>query len=189
MGHHATDATAVEIASFLRSEIGKRGGNDPREHWTVAVQFALNDYKNTKPWPRSQVLPPPNEEDPSKGKKYPFLLDFVVWRRDFAGEKEGARIACESEWNISHASVIEDFHKLMSFKAPYKLMIYDGNGGDEKRTQLHQEFKKALSGFLWHVDDEIYIFLEFVKGNDIARIYTCRPKPAEEIRLLEIKST
>lgn len=96
-------------------------------------------------------------------------------------EKEGAWIACESEWNISHNSVIEDFHKLMSFRAPYKLMIYDGkNSGG-----LHREFESALLGFLWHVKEEIYIFLEFVKGDRIARVYTCRP--AKDVHLKELK--
>jgi hypothetical protein len=181
MNHYATDTTAIEIASFLRENIGKRGGDDKsRKSWTVAVQFALNDYKETKPWPRSEVLPLPNKEAPCKGKKYPFLLDFVVWRRDLGdGKEEGAWIVCESEWNISHHSVIEDFHKLMSFRAPYKLMIYDGNKS-EKVALLHSEFEKTLAGFHWHIDDEIYIFLEFNKG-DIARIYTCWP--AKDVHL------
>ena len=161
-------------------DLGKRFTG--RDAWTIAVQHSLANFVVEKGWD-ARVLPPPNFKVPKKGKKYAFLLDFVIWRDDLAGKKEGAWLACESEWNISHHSVIEDFHKLMSFRAPYKLMIYDGNKGNG--DLCHTEFKQALSGFRWHVEDEIYIFLEFVKGDKIARAYTCRP--ARNVRLAEVK--
>ena len=74
MSQYATEETAAEIAIFIKDHIGKYGNDERgREHWTIAVQFALDDYAKREGWPNAEVLPKPNREDPCDGKKYPFL--------------------------------------------------------------------------------------------------------------------
>jgi hypothetical protein len=176
---------ATELAEYLRKQISRLGGEHrSRDTWTIAVQHALDDYRIKKGWEKSEVLPPPNRIVPADGKKYSFLLDFVVWRRDFEGGKEGAWIACESEWNLNDDSVIEDFHKLLSFRAPYKIMIYDVKNNQGLRDACHRRFENAISTYQWHGDDEIYIFLEFVDGDGIARIYTSTPDKNSNLKEL-----
>ena len=143
-----------------------------------AQYVAENGWKNNP-----ELLPPLNPAVPEDSRKDSFLLDFVVWRRDLFGDKEGAWIACESEWNVDKGSAIEDFQKLLSFRAPYKVMIYDIRGSKERGYKNRTEFGKLIDTFAWSIDREIYIFLEFVATNRIASIYTCEPNSGEGLVL------
>jgi hypothetical protein len=185
MGKYSSMSEAKEIASFLRERINALGKEQKdRPTWTRAVQKSLDEYRDKQKWAGSEVLPPWNKDVPEDSRKNSFLLDFVVWRRDIGGNKEGAWIACESEWNLDSDSIVKDFHKLLSFRAPYKLMIYDAGHNGKLSEKCRKEFEKAFAGFQWHLDDEIYVFVEFVKGDRIARCYTCEPAVSTE--MLEI---
>jgi hypothetical protein len=114
------------LAEGLRDQICNHAGDrSSRASWTEAVQKTLDDYRKEQRWERSELLPPITSDPlPASWKKDSFLLDFVIWRRDMNG-REGAWLASESEWELKDDAVIKDFEKLLSFKAPLKLMIHD----------------------------------------------------------------
>jgi hypothetical protein len=168
---------AVRIARFLKANIHQFGqGQSGRDDWTGAVQRSFDAYLNKENFGNGSEVLPPIVPEKISSKKDEFLVDFVLWRRDLGdGNKSGAWIACESEWNRNSEEVLKDFDKLLSFRAPYKVMIYGAN----KKPQLGEEcragFYHYLSTFYWNTGGEAYIFLEFVDGERIADIYTCLP--------------
>jgi hypothetical protein len=169
---HSSQAEAIEIASFLSERIYELGNpHNGRVGWTDAVQISLHEYTRRKDWD-AEILPPVNERAKEQNRRDSFLLDFVIWRRDFAGKKEGAWLVCESEWDLSVNSIVKDFQKLPSIRAPYKLMIYDAEADRKSGDVCRSKFEKILSDFQWNIEDERYIFLEFIKGGT-ANIYTC----------------
>jgi hypothetical protein len=176
---------ARRIATFMRDKVVEYGEpHSARKDWTDAVQDAFgalleNDgYSNN-----SEVLPHGTKED-RHSRKDAFLLDFVLWRRDLGKEnEEGAWIACESEWNRDSKSVLEDFDKLLSFRAPYKLMVYSAKEHGTLGQICRTEFKKRLTGFHWRLSGEIYIFLEFVDSDRKANIYICEPSKGLDLIL------
>jgi hypothetical protein len=147
------------------------GPESSRAIWTASVQMALDWYRRQYTWEGSELLPPITEDPIStKWKKDSFLLDFVIWRRDLDDNKEGAWIACESEWDLKDEAVIKDFEKLLSFRAPLKLMIYDlrNSPPNSRRSAI----KSSISKFYWHSHEETYLFLEFVNNEKSASAYT-----------------
>jgi hypothetical protein len=185
MRNYSSQTEAAEIGHFLSERIYERGIEHPdRVDWTDAVQLSLHDYIENKGWTDVEVLPPVNLRAREQSRRDPFLLDFVVWRRNFPEKKEGSWIACESEWDLSVDSVVKDFQKLPSFRAPYKLMIYDVEADRKSGDECRRRFEKVLSTFQWNIVDEIYIFLEFIKGGT-ANCYTCNP--AEDTRLSKVR--
>jgi hypothetical protein len=182
MTRHSSREEARKLGAFLRMRVNAQAADrKDRAAWTTAVQHSLDEYRKEQNWAGSEVLPPPNYEFPDQGRKDSFLLDFVVWRRDIDGDKEGAWIACESEWNLDRASVVKDFQKLLSFRAPYKIMVYDVKYKQKLSAQCREEFEATLSKFSWHLEDEVYIFIEFLDGERIANVYTCVPSESSTL--------
>jgi hypothetical protein len=177
------------LAANLRDSICARAGNDKsRAVWTTSVQIALDFYRKNQPWLLSELLPPITADVlPEKWKKDSFLLDFVVWRRDLNGH-EGAWLACESEWDLGSKAIIKDFEKLLSFKAPLKLMIYDIKNRDPAASR--EAIKASIARFRWHSVEETYLFLEFVNNEKAANAYSWKfagePLTSQDVEFVDL---
>jgi hypothetical protein len=98
-----------------------------------------------------------------------FLLD-VVWWEEKGGSRRAA-LGVECEWgdprshSIEHRAnqVIEDFEKLLQFKAPLKLMIFSADNAEMRRA-THKKLLEYLRSFAQHVSGECYVFVEFASG-------------------------
>jgi hypothetical protein len=178
---NGTLGEALELGRFLREKINDSGREQGLPHWTGAVQLAFTEYLAQKEFGRGSEILPPLDPQKTASRKDEFLVDFVLWRRDLPKGKSGAWIACESEWKPSEKEVLKDFEKLLSFKAPYKVMIYGIAANAELGKRIRNQFDQYLKNFQWHTAEEIYIFLEFVDGIRIAEIYTC--VPSKEVAL------
>jgi hypothetical protein len=93
-----------------------------------------------------------------------FLLDFVWWKK--FGTSEGALLACESEFGNEWArskdveAIGSDFWKLLVFKAPVKMMVFDvisGGGRERKILDLLTDFMRT---YIAHVEGELYLFVD-----------------------------
>jgi hypothetical protein len=101
-------------------------------------------------------------------------LDFVSWESRNGIER--ALIGVESEWGNpwhfknakNYHSIIEsietDFWKLLSFKAPLKVLVYT-TATPEMRETLHKRLKEVIQSFTQHVAGETYAFYEFISLN------------------------
>jgi hypothetical protein len=92
-----------------------------------------------------------------------FMLD-AVWWKNAPGER--AILACECEWGnlrdveSNHLRVAEDFDKLLSFKAPLKLMIFDSYNDERLQGRVISELDRYLQGFGDHRAGEIYLAVD-----------------------------
>jgi hypothetical protein len=92
-----------------------------------------------------------------------FMLDFVWWKEGPGG---GAVLACEMEWGNTRdpgrnpGRVAEDFAKLLSFKAPLKLMIFSSYDKSKVQIDTITEMNRYLSEFDDHRIGEQYVVLD-----------------------------
>jgi len=108
-------------------------------------------------------------------KQSEFMLDAVWWQEDQTGA--AAVLAAECEWASwerkaeRRANVVgHDFEKLLQFKAPMKLMIFEPNTL-ETRIAIHRRFEEYLRRFRQHVAGELYVFVDFSYGSCFS--YVC----------------
>jgi hypothetical protein len=75
----------------------------------------------------------------------------------------------ESEWGNPRnlkgraAQIESDFEKLLSFKAPIKLLTFE-TSDTAMRKEIHDAITRKASNFRQHVKGECYIFAEFSQG-------------------------
>jgi hypothetical protein len=129
--------------------------------WTRAVKDILADI-GSKHEPSYESI-----HSDTDANLHEFLLDFVWWSREGGG---AGVLACECEFgNTRHergnpARVAEDFDKLLSFKAPLKLMIFDSYGSKAKVATTQQDVVKLLNEYLQeyrlHMAGETYVLLD-----------------------------
>jgi len=91
-----------------------------------------------------------------------FLLDFVWWEK--VNGKEGSALGMESEWG-SPAEVEADFSKLLSYKAPLKVMVYGSGGNAELQGEVQQRVRDLIAKFSQHVAGEVYLLIDFRPGD------------------------
>jgi hypothetical protein len=125
--------------------------------WTIAIVEALH-----KMVPRGcrQITRPQ------------FILDIVWWQDAPKESGSAARLGVECEWgnpfdrnSKSRAEcVVYDFEKLLQFKAPMKLMIFQADNA-EMRKAIHNMLLEYLQAFGQHVAGETYVFMEFASGH------------------------
>ena len=100
------------------------------------------------------------------GKSNEFMLDLVWWKQ---GRPSSALLACESEWGNSRhpegnpARVAEDFDKLLSFKAPFKLMIFEADADSALEGDTIQSLNRYLVDYADHRIGEQYLVVNFCK--------------------------
>ncbi|MGH9492831.1 MAG: hypothetical protein ACRD2K_04960 [Terriglobales bacterium] len=95
-----------------------------------------------------------------------WLLDVVWWQKD-----HGAMLGVESEWGPAE-KVIEDFAKLLSFKAPLKLMVYCADHSQEEGDVVFMALQGMMTLFGQHVEGEEYVLLDFSRHG--RRAYSCK---------------
>lgn len=92
-----------------------------------------------------------------------FLLDFVWWHD---GPPQSAVLACEMEWGNTRdskgntAKVVEDFDKLLSFKAPFKLMLVDSYEDEQEQLNVTSAIEGYLRRFGDHRTGEQYLVVD-----------------------------
>jgi len=93
-----------------------------------------------------------------------FLLDFVWWKK--FGTSEGALLACESEFGNpwDHSNDVEaigsDFWKLLVFKAPVKMMVFDVIAGGDRERKILSLLTDFMRSYIAHVEGELYLFVD-----------------------------
>jgi hypothetical protein len=158
----------VERLSCRASEIAEE--RDPQHSntaWTYAIKHALAEMAKERGF--KQLF------SHSDGKLSEFMLD-AVWFSDKSGN--AAVLGVESEWGNPRVRdcqqrancVAEDFEKLLQFKAPMKLMIFQADNV-EMRKAIHKILLDYLQAFRQHVAGETYVFIEFSAGKCLS--YTC----------------
>ncbi len=91
-----------------------------------------------------------------------FMLDLVWWQNGIPGS---ALLGCESEWGNTRdirrnsARVAEDFDKLLSFKAPFKLMIFEAEPDSSNQRETIAELDRYLSEYGDHRETEQYLVI------------------------------
>ena len=181
-----------EIVRVLREEINRNTASgccrptrknpsqneDPRKHtrpWTEAVYRTLERRLVAI---KGRALFTVSEEAKSE-----FLLDFV-WLDEVNGKDRGALMGMECEWARDRTDACEavtsDFRKLLYFKAPLKLLVYECRPRD--RDCIREMLRDCLKDFEQHARGECYLFVEFY-GNCPKSPTESWPQEAWEFRV------
>jgi hypothetical protein len=86
-----------------------------------------------------------------------WLLD-MVWLND----QLGIGLAAECEWITTDRAISDDFEKLLYFKAPLKLFIFQASH-DKQSIRFRQTIQLFMDRFEHHVKGEQYVLFE-VRG-------------------------
>ena len=162
---------AVHLASRIVNEVPRsiESGSVPRTRgeftqWTLAVKTWLAK--------EAELLGFRALSNHAGGRE--FLLDMVWWQQE---DGERAVLACESEFgnsrypDLAPMLVGEDFDKLLSFKSPLKIMIFDSyTDGIETQRKVIEELNKYLQNFGDHRKGETYIAIDLCKRH---KAWTC----------------
>jgi hypothetical protein len=136
---------------------------DTNTAWTSAIKKAMSEVVSTQGC--NAIY---SRSDPKCSE---FMLDFVSWESRNGIER--ALIGAESEWgnpwhfksakNYQYIidSIETDFWKLLSFKAPLKVLVYT-TANPAMRETLHKRLKEVIQSFTQHVAGETYAFYEFI---------------------------
>jgi hypothetical protein len=110
---------------------------------------------------------------PEANRKKEFMVDFL-WEEKKLGKR--ALLACESEWGSdpygrrNKVKVTYDFDKLLVFKAPFKLLLFesadaDASGNPKKGAftigDVKDMLEESLRNYWHHVPGETYVFVDF----------------------------
>lgn len=141
-----------EVKSSIDSEALPRSRGE-FTLWTLAVKTWLAKQCRDRGY-----TPLSNHEGESE-----FLLDFVWWK-----EAPGARavLACECEWGNTRfpeampGLVAYDFDKLLSFKALFKLMIFDSYSQQHLQDATIETLNRYLQEFGDHRSGEEYVVVD-----------------------------
>jgi hypothetical protein len=123
-----------------------------------------------------------------------FLLDFVWWKK--FGTSEGALLACESEFGNLRArsrDVVEidtDFWKLLVFKAPVKMMVFDVISGGDREREILSKLTASMRSYIAHVEGELYLFVDTSPASKVWSVRIPRSGLIDdlELSLLETSS-
>ena len=153
--------TAVEFAHLLLREVAllATGGSLPVTRgeftlWTLAAKHWLASQA------QEQGLRAIYTDQQGMSE---FMLDLVWWQDGPGGS---AILACEMEWGNTRdprrnpGRVAEDFDKLLSFKAPFKLMIFDSYNKKEIQSEVIQELNRYLQEYGDHRIGEQYLVVD-----------------------------
>lgn len=152
--------TAVELAKRLFAEVDRLDadyrtnlpGNEGT-FWTRSMKQWLCDLGEASALRTISTGPGTSE----------FLLDLVWWQDR---SPRGAVLACEMEWGNTRdpkknpGRVLEDFEKLMSFKAPFKLMLFDSYNHGDRHKEMVARMEDALRDFADHRKGEDYLLFD-----------------------------
>ncbi len=156
--------TADVFASLLLQEVDRLDtaykhapATDEGTQWTAAMKQWLHSIAMQHDGMRVIYTAPDMGE---------FLLDLIWWHD---GPPQGAVLACEMEWGNTRdpkrntARVEEDFDKLLSFKAPFKLMLFDSYSNPDRHTEMVTAMQQYLQSFGDHRAGEQYLVIDVSK--------------------------
>jgi hypothetical protein len=107
-----------------------------------------------------------------------FLLDFEWWEQDETKAFRRAIMGAESEWASWYSpqkaitALAYDFRKLLCFKAPLKLLVFDRPNGLSRKV-VHDMLCSHLQKFQQHAKGECYLFVEFWPEKWNGHFYNC----------------
>jgi len=113
-----------------------------------------------------------------------FLVDHV-WRKD----NSGIFLVAESEWRRDDYHIQQDFEKLLFFKAPTKLFVYQSNP-ERRACEAARIATACLAGYEQHLEGEEYILIEIAPRE--ARCFLCKVPadgPMETPKFTEIRGS
>jgi hypothetical protein len=155
-GETPIDATELvrELIARVRPQVTRQSTDG---EWTRAVKQSLRLLGNE----RGKVVAPDDEQAE-------FMLDLIWWRDKDSNDID---LAVECDWGNQKA-VEYDFGKLLSIKAPLKLMVY-GTSTNEKQDVLIREGieKHYMEKFSQHVAGEHYVLVEVDVPENLAFAY------------------
>jgi hypothetical protein len=128
-------------------ELKRLGPPDSEKKWTIAVNAALcrlSQERSFDPYCKDQLA----------GE---WLLD-MVWLRG----QTGIGLVAECEWIMKGRAISDDFEKLLYFKSPLKLFIFQARR-DEQSFDFRQTIQRLMDQFAHHVEGEQYVLFE-VRG-------------------------
>jgi hypothetical protein len=161
------------VTEFAAHAAPQRSLDDSNKEWTRSIRRRLNAM-----CPNDCYMCPP-DPDSSKGE---YLVDFVWGEKNLgqrvllAGESEWAtdRYGKETRWSL----VEEDFEKLLSVKAPFKVLVFSSDlniaeslgalDGDFSIGFAKTRLKASLKGYGHHLAGEVYVFIDFPATGDPA---------------------
>jgi hypothetical protein len=159
------------VTAFAANVAPQKAFDDLNKEWTRSIRRRLNAI-----CPSGCYMCPP-DPDSSKGE---FLVDFTWSERELgqrillAGESEWAtdRYGKETRWSL----VEEDFEKLLSVKAPFKVLVFSSDfnlaeslgavDGDFSFGFAKTRLKASLVGYGHHLAGEVYVFIDFPATGD-----------------------
>jgi hypothetical protein len=157
----------LKISSQLLERVDRRARGiqrpDPRKEntaWTKAVKALLREEGNKR---RHVCL-----YSDKKRQVHEFLVDFTWWDSTM----KVTVMACESEFGRKPEAIGEDFDKLLSVKAHFKLMIFDSyqkKARTKRTSQIIETLTCHFREFGQHFKGEIYILLDTADLNDKTR--------------------
>lgn len=122
----------------------KRLGGESNAAWTIAVNVTLCRL--------AQEL----RFEPYCGQQSgEWLLD-MVWLKGQAGMS----LAAECEWIKSKEAISDDFEKILYFKAPLKLFIFQAKSHEGESAKFRQTMQGLMDQFTHHVSGEQYVLFE-----------------------------
>jgi len=175
MDYPRKDVEAIVKALLVRvpaeaSELNVDGRTEGKA-WTTAVKHVLHQLGTERGYESIYTQRELGVRE--------FLLDFVWWDK-----KKGVGVlACESEFGNTRFEsgnpllVGEDFDKLLSFKAPLKLMIFDSytnaKAPTPTRNDILTEVHRYVTEYGYHIAGEVYVLIDFCTD---PKIWICTVK-------------
>lgn len=110
-----------------------------------------------------------------------WMLDLVWWKKEY-----GAVMALESEASDRKSkSIVWDFKKLMSFKSPLKIFIFQQT---KKSLPVVDEIRQTIKDFRQHSSSELYLIVEVgAKPKGGYYLYGFQPKHRGEACQSEVR--
>ena len=144
-GETPIDATELvkELIARVRPQVTRESTD---REWARAVKQSLRLLGNE----RGKVVAPDDEQAE-------FMLDLIWWR---AKDSNDIDLAVECDWG-NKKTVEYDFGKLLSIKAPLKLMVYGPRTHEKLGLPIREGIEKHyLQKFSQHVAGERYLLVE-----------------------------
>jgi hypothetical protein len=155
-GDTPIDATELvnELIARVRPQVTRQSTD---REWTRAVKQSLRLLGNE----RGKVVAPDDEQAE-------FMLDLIWWRDKDSNDID---LAVECDWGNKKA-VEYDFGKLLSIKAPLKLLVYGPSANEKQGLPIREGIEKHyLEKFSQHVAGERYLLVEVVVAENLVCAY------------------
>lgn len=155
-GESPIDATELvnELIARVRPQVTRLSTD---LEWSRAVKQSLRLLGNE----RGNIVAPDDEQDE-------FMLDLIWWRDKGSNDVD---LAVECDWGNKKA-LEYDFGKLLSIKAPLKLMVYGPSRREKRGLPIREGIEKHyMEKFSQHVAGERYLLVEVDVSENLVFAY------------------